>query len=93
MTYLITHFFAGGTQEQYDAVVAEAHPTDGSLPEGQLHHFAGPTDGGFLVVALWETKQQNDEFQQKLFSIIGALENPPPPPEERTAHVSNQVSA
>jgi hypothetical protein len=93
MTYLITHYFEGGTQEQYDAIVAEAHPADGSLPVGQLHHFAGPTDGGFLVVALWETKEQNDEFQQTLFPIIGALENPPPPPEERTAQVTNQVSA
>jgi hypothetical protein len=93
MTYLITHFFEGGTQEQYDAIVAEAHSADGSLPDGQLHHFAGPTDGGFLVVALWETKEQNDEFQQKLFPIIDALENPPPPPEERTARVTNQLSA
>jgi hypothetical protein len=93
MSYLITHFFEGGTQEQYDAIVAEAHPVDGSLPAGQLHHFAGPTDGGFLVVALWETKEQNDEFQQKLFPIIRALENPPPPPEERTAQVTDQVSA
>jgi hypothetical protein len=93
MTYLITHFFEGGTQERYDAIVAEAHPADGSLPEGQLHHFAGPTEGGFLVVALWETKEQNDAFQQELFPVIGALENPPPPPEERTAEVTNQVSA
>lgn len=93
MTYLITHFFEGGTQEQYDAIIDEAHPADGSLPEGQLHHFAGPTEGGFLVVALWETKEQNEAFQQKLFPVIGALENPPPPPEERTAEVTNQVSA
>lgn len=93
MTYLITHFFEGGTQEQYDAIVAQAHPADGSLPEGQLHHFAGPTDGGFLVVALWETKEQNDEFQKELLPIIGGLEDPPSPPEERTAPVTNQVSA
>jgi hypothetical protein len=45
------------------------------------------------VVALWETKEQNDGFQQKLFPIIAPLENPPPPPEERTAEVTNQVSA
>jgi hypothetical protein len=93
MTYLVTHFFAGGTQAQYDAIVDEVHPADGSLPEGQLHHFAGPTDGGFLVVALWETKEQNDAFQQKLIPVIVAMENAPPPPEERTAEVTNQVSA
>lgn len=92
MTYLITHFFEGGTQEQYDAIIAEAHPTIDSLPQGQLHHFAGPTAGGFLVVAVWETKEQNDAFQQKLFPVIQAMENPPPPPEERTAEVTKQLS-
>lgn len=93
MSYLITHFFEGGTQEQYDAVVARAHPADGTLPPGQLHHFAGPTEGGFLVVALWETKEQNDAFQGTLREILGALEDGPPPPQERTAEVTNQVSA
>ncbi len=93
MTYLITHFFEGGTQEQYDAIIGTAHPSDGSLPEGQIHHFAGPTSGGFLVVALWERKEQNDAFQQELRQVIGALEDPPPPPQERTAEVTNQVSA
>lgn len=93
MSYLITHFFEGGTQEQYDALVAKAHPADGTLPPGQLHHFAGPTEGGFLVVALWDKKESNDAFQQILLPIIGALEEGPPPPQERTAEVTNQMSA
>ena len=93
MSYLITHFFEGGTQEQYDAIVAKAHPADGTLPPGQLHHFAGPTEGGFLVVALWDKKESNDAFQQTLFPIIEALEDGPPPPQERTAEVTNQVSS
>ena len=93
MAYLITHFFEGGTQAQYDAIIAKAHPSDGSLPPGQLHHLAGPTEGGFLVVALWESKEQNDTFQETLFPVIGALDDPPPPPQERTAEVTNQVSA
>ncbi len=93
MTYLITHFFEGGTQEQYDAVVAKAHPSDGSLPPGQLHHFAGPTDGGFLVVAVWENKAQNDEFgEQVLLPAITSTEDALPPPQERAAEVTNQVS-
>ena len=93
MTYLLTHFFEGGTQEQYDAIVARAHPAGGSLPAGQIHHFAGPTDGGFLVAAVWEAKAQNDAFMETLFPIIGAMEDPPSPPQERGAEVTNQVSA
>ncbi len=93
MSYLITHFFEGGTQKQYDAIIAKAHPSDGTLPPGQLHHFAGPTKDGFLVVALWDRKESNDAFQQALFPIIGELEDGPPPPQERTAQVTNQVSS
>ncbi len=89
--YLITHHFDNASQEQYDAIISKAHNPDGSLPAGQLYHFAGPTEDGFLVVAVWESKELNDEFQQKLFPVIGAMENPPPPPEERTAEVTNAV--
>lgn len=60
MSYLITHHFEGATQEQYDAITARVHPA-GGLPAGQLHHFAGPSADGFLVVAVWESKELNDE--------------------------------
>ena len=42
MTYGVVHQFAGGTKEQYEASIAAVHPADGSLPEGQLFHAAGP---------------------------------------------------
>ncbi len=44
MAYLLTHFWPGGTEEQYRATLGVVHPADG-LPEGQLSHAAGPTDG------------------------------------------------
>lgn len=93
MSFLITHFFEGGTQKQYDAAIEKAHPADGSLPPGQTHHFAGPTEGGFLVAAVWETREQNDAFQKHLMSVLGSVESFPGPPEERTAQVTNQVTA
>ena len=40
MTYLITHFYEGGTRDQYDAVVGVVHPP-GGLPAGQVYHAAG----------------------------------------------------
>ncbi len=89
MSFLVTHHFPGTTQEQYDAIVAKVHNPDGSLPEGQLHHFAGPTDDGFLVVALWESKTLNDQFQERLFPVIAEMDNPPPPPTEWTAETTN----
>lgn len=89
MTYLITHFWPGATQEQYDATIAVAHPPSG-LPDGQIYHAAGPTDGGFLIAAAWESKDQFERFvQEKLVAnmpIDGGFSGAP---EERTAEVVN----
>ena len=41
MAYGIVHTFPGGTKEQYEASIGAVHPSDGSLPEGQVFHVAG----------------------------------------------------
>ena len=48
MAYLMTHFWPGGTEEQYRSMQAAVHPPDG-LPAGQIHHAGGPTEGGYLI--------------------------------------------
>ena len=57
MAYGIVHQFAGGTKEQYEASIAAVHPADGSLPEGQLFHAAGPSQGGWIIVAIHESQE------------------------------------
>ncbi len=94
MTYMITHFYPEGTKAQYDTVVAAVHPAN-ALPAGQIHHFAGATDGGYLIVAVWDSKESNDRFIQEtllptLPTIQGGFENPP---QERAAAVDNLVAA
>ena len=42
MAYGIVHVFPGGTKDQYDASIAAVNPRDGSLPDGQIFHAAGP---------------------------------------------------
>ena len=32
------------------------HPADGSLPAGQTYHVAGPTDDGWIIVAMWDSR-------------------------------------
>lgn len=93
MAYLITHFWPGGTEEQYRTTIDAVHPP-GGLPEGQTHHAAGPTEGGFLVSTVWDSKEQADRF------ISGTLMPKMPsegalvgPPEERAAEVSNLETA
>jgi len=89
MSFVITHFWPGGTEEEYRATVAAAHPP-GGLPDGQTYHAAGPTDGGYLVVAVWDSRADFDRFvSEKLMGgppIDGGLQGPP---EERTAEVAN----
>ena len=52
MSFLITHFYEGGTDEQYRVVLDAVHP-GGKLPAGQHYHAAGPADGGWLIAAVW----------------------------------------
>jgi hypothetical protein len=58
MAYLMTHFWPGGTEDQYHAMLSVVHP-DG-LPAGQVYHAAGPTEGGFLIAAVWDSKESAD---------------------------------
>ncbi len=81
MAYLITHFYEGGTQDQYEAAIGAIHP-GGSRPSGETFYAAGPTDDGFLVVALWDSKESCEAFIQNtvmpaLEEVEGAFDGPP----------------
>jgi hypothetical protein len=63
MGFGVIHTFAGGTKSQYEASVAAVHPADGSLPDGQLYHFAGPSEGGWTIVAVHDSKESWEKFR------------------------------
>ncbi len=89
MTFLLTHFWPGGTEDQYRTMIAAVHPPDG-LPDGQLHHAAGETEGGFLIAVVWDSKESSDRFVSDVLlaslPVEGGFEGKP---EERTAEISN----
>jgi hypothetical protein len=90
---LITHFWPGATMDQYDATVAVVHPP-GGLPEGQVYHAAGPTDGGVLIAAVWESRDQFDRFvRDKLMASMPIDGGFAGQPEERVAEVANLLTA
>jgi hypothetical protein len=64
MAYLIVNDFEGGTKEQYDATTAAVHPP-GGLPAGQTHHYAGPSTDGWVVVAVWESRETWEAFRDE----------------------------
>lgn len=98
MAYGVVHKFAGGTKEQYEASIAAVHPSDGSLPEGQLFHAAGPAvDGtGWTIVAIHDSKESWERFRDGILmpkmsaGIEGGFTSPP---EQTEFEVDTQVTA
>lgn len=75
MPILMIHDSPGGTKEQYEEVGARL--TDGrsldSLADwpggGILSHVSGPTDTGWRVVDVWESKEAFERFG----AVIGPI--------------------
>jgi len=87
MAYLLTHFWPGATEDQYEATIAAVHPP-GGLPEGQTSHAAGLTDGGVLIATVWESKEQSDRFvQDKLLPSMPVEGGFTGQPDERAAEI------
>ena len=53
--------FPGVTQEQYEAVLQQLN-LGGRMPPGGIFHAAGPIEGGWRVVDVWETQEAFDIF-------------------------------
>ena len=83
MAYLLTHFWPGGTEEQYHTTLAAVtEAAGGKIPEN--FHAAGPTDGGILIVATYDSKEVCERFVDDtlmpLMPIDGGLVGPPEQP-------------
>ena len=65
MAYGVVHFFAGGTKEQYEASIAAVHPSADQLPDGQIFHAAGPSDGGWTIMAVHESQESWERFRDE----------------------------
>jgi hypothetical protein len=90
MAYLLTHFWPGGTEQQYRGTLAAASEAAGGPPPEQIHA-AGPTEGGFLIAGVYESKAVCDEFVQKLMSVMPVEGGLVGPPQERAAEIVNSV--
>jgi hypothetical protein len=85
--------FAGGTEENYQAMNAEMGVEE-SPPEGLIFHSAGPMEGGWSIVDFWESRELFDRFQQdRLGPAIGAVgeKAPPNPPSIKEFPVANII--
>ncbi len=92
MAYGIVHFFPGGTKDQYEASLAAVHPNRGTLPAGQIYHAAGPSQGGWTIVAIHESKASWEGFRDNVLmpalskGVQGGFTSPP---QEQAFEVAN----
>ena len=83
MAYGVVHHFPGGTKEQYEASIAAVHPSRDSMPEGQIYHAAGPSDGGWTIVAIHDSRESWEKFRDGTLmprmqaGIEGGFTSPP----------------
>lgn len=93
MAFGIIHHFPNGTKEQYEASINAVHPSRDQLPKGQIFHAAGPTAGGWTIVAIHESKESWESFRDDV--LLPKLQAGVPggfttPPEETELDVYNQ---
>jgi hypothetical protein len=64
MRYGFRMELAGVTQEQYDAMHAHFAPLAGQEP-AFVAHIAGPTEGGWYITEVWESKAEHARFMRE----------------------------
>ena len=95
-TFGIVHTFRGGTQEQYENALKVVHPDGGAgLPDGQLLHLAGPSEDGWVVVAVHESKASWEKFRDGILlaGLASVEDGLPAPPEETSFEVAKFQTA
>ena len=92
MAFGIIHFFPGGTKAQYEASIAAVHPGRKALPKGQVFHAAGPSAGGWTIVAIHDSKESWQRFRDDVLMPQmkkGIKDGFTAPPQETAFEVHN----
>jgi hypothetical protein len=71
MAIVIVNEMHGGSQDLYDKVTDHVMP-GGQLPQGCRDHIAGPIEGGWRVITVWESEDQFNQFRND--KLIPALQ-------------------
>ena len=72
--------FAGGEADAYDRVM-ERMQLNGHTPPGALFHAAGPYEGGWRVIDVWEDRAQFEKFAEEQIGPHSLQAGIPGPPE------------
>ncbi len=83
MAFGVVHHFPGGTKENYEASISAVHPGPGVLPDGQIFHAAGPSTGGWAIMAVHESRESWEQFRDGILlprlqaGVEGGFPTPP----------------
>jgi hypothetical protein len=70
MAIVIVNEMQGGSKDLYEQVTSRVMP-GGQLPDGCRDHIAGPIEGGWRVITVWESEDQFNRFRnEKLIPAI-----------------------
>jgi hypothetical protein len=70
MAVVVVAEIEGGNEAFYEQTSAKAVP-GGGLPDGCQLHIAGPTEGGWRVITVWDSEDQFQQFRNE--KLIPAL--------------------
>jgi len=72
--------------KKYDAVTDEMGVRN-NPPQGAIYHWAAPTNGGLIIVDLWETQKDFDQLaQEKIYPLAQKHGFPKPDVEQFEVH-------
>jgi hypothetical protein len=69
MAVVVVNEIEGGSQDLYERVNPKVMP-DG-LPDGCELHIAGPIEGGWRVITVWESEERFQQFREE--ALIPAM--------------------
>jgi hypothetical protein len=79
MALTVLYQIPGLTQDQYDKIIETLQSNDITAP-GRIYHVAGPMDGGWQVVDVFESQEAFEQFVGgRLGPVMQKLGIAPPP--------------
>lgn len=64
MAIVVVAQIEGGNQEFYEKVTGQTMP-GGQLPDGAQIHIAGPVEGGWRVITVWDSEEHFERFRDE----------------------------
>jgi hypothetical protein len=73
MAYCVISDNPNGSAELYEQVMQRVAASGEMPPQGAIFQVAGPADGGWRVISVWESREAQERFRDEL--LIPALDD------------------